>query len=108
MGRYGRFLACSGFPECRSTKPIVKQTGVSCPACGEGRIVERRSRKGRIFYGCDRYPDCDYVSWDKPADEPCPKCGSMMVEKKMRGRTTLQCTSCSHKERKHNRDDSEE
>jgi len=108
MGRYGKFLACSGFPECRSTKPIVKQTGVSCPSCGEGKIVERRSKKGRIFYGCDRYPECDYVSWDKPAEKPCPECGSLMTEKRFRGGLQIQCTSCSHKEKKESQDDSEE
>lgn len=98
MGRFGKFLACSGFPECRNTKPIVKDTGVACPKCGQGSIVERRSKKGRIFYGCNAYPACDFVAWDKPAAKPCPDCGSLMVEKHARGRTTLRCTSCSHKE----------
>ena len=66
MGRYGRFLACSAFPECRNAKPILKSTGVDCPKCGEGEIVERKSKKRRTFYGCNRYPECDFVSWDKP------------------------------------------
>ena len=99
MGRFGKFLACSGFPECRNTKPIVKETGVACIKCGKGRIVERRSKKGRLFYGCDRYPECDFVSWDKPAAQPCPKCGGLMVEKKGRGRGRVHCTACNHSER---------
>lgn len=98
MGRFGKFLACSGFPDCRNTKPIVKDIGVTCPSCGEGHIIERRSRKGRIFYGCDRYPECEFVSWDKPVDKPCPHCGSYMVEKRTKNGTTYQCTQCSHKE----------
>jgi len=98
MGRFGKFLACSGFPECRNTKPIVKDVGVDCPKCGKGRIVERRSKKGRVFYGCDAYPGCDFVSWDKPAAKPCPKCRSLMVEKNARGGKELRCTSCSHRE----------
>lgn len=98
MGRFGKFLACSGFPECRNTKPIVKDTGVACPQCGNGKIVERRSKKGRIFYGCDQYPTCDFVSWDKPAGKPCPNCGSLMVEKKSRNGEQLQCTKCEYKE----------
>jgi DNA topoisomerase-1 len=96
MGRFGKFLACSGFPDCRNTKQIVKDTGVKCKKCGEGQIVERRSKKGRLFYGCDRYPDCDFVSWDKPAAEPCPECGGLMVEKRSRSNLKLSCTSCGH------------
>lgn len=98
MGRFGKFLACSGFPECRNTKPIVKDTGVGCPKCGKGQIVERRSKKGRLFYGCDRYPECDYVSWDKPVAKPCPDCGGMMIEKRSRGNVTWHCTACGHDE----------
>lgn len=98
LGRFGKFLACSGFPDCRNTKPIVKDIGVTCPKCKEGHVVERRSKKGRVFYGCDRYPDCDFVSWDKPSAKPCPSCGSMMVEKRNKQGTRLQCTSCDHQE----------
>ncbi|THF81274.1 type I DNA topoisomerase [Cohnella fermenti] len=98
MGRFGKFLACSGFPECRNTKPIVKATGVVCPKCKKGHIVERRSKKGRMFYGCDQYPECDYVSWDKPVAKPCPECGSMMTEKRTRSGATWNCTQCSHSE----------
>lgn len=98
-GRFGKFLACSGFPECRHTKPIVKTIGVACPKCG-GQIVERKTKRGRTFYGCDRYPDCDFVSWDKPAAQPCPECGALMVEKKGKNdKRTAQCTSCGHQEK---------
>ncbi|WP_339321335.1 type I DNA topoisomerase [Paenibacillus sp. FSL W8-0194] len=96
LGRFGKFLACSGFPDCRNTKPIVKDIGVTCPKCKEGHVVERRSKKGRIFYGCDRYPECDFVSWDRPSSVPCPKCGSWMVEKRNKQGARLQCTSCDH------------
>ncbi|WP_276352514.1 type I DNA topoisomerase [Cohnella caldifontis] len=98
MGRFGKFLACSGFPDCRNTKPIVKDTGVGCPKCGKGQIVERRSKKGRLFFGCDRYPECDYVSWDKPVSKPCPDCGGLMVEKRSRGNVQWHCTACGHDE----------
>ncbi|GLI07070.1 DNA topoisomerase 1 [Paenibacillus tyrfis] len=98
MGRFGKFLACSGFPDCRNTKPIVKDTGVTCPNCHEGKIIERRSKKGRIFYGCDRYPECDFVSWDKPVGHPCPKCGAMLVEKRNKSGTFVQCVSCDFRE----------
>lgn len=98
MGRFGKFLACSGFPDCRNTKPIVKDIGVTCPKCGEGKIIERRSKKGRIFYGCDTYPTCDYVSWDKPTNKPCPNCDSMLVEKRNRSGAKLQCPNCDYSE----------
>lgn len=97
MGRFGKFLACSGFPECRNTKPIVKDTGVTCPNCHQGKIIERRSKKGRLFYGCDRYPECEFVSWDKPVEAPCPKCGSLQVEKRNKSGTFVQCTKCDHR-----------
>jgi len=98
MGRFGKFLACSGFPDCRNTKPIVKDIGVTCPKCAEGKIIERRSKKGRIFFGCDRYPGCDYVSWDKPTGKPCPSCDGMLVEKKNRSGGKLLCPGCGHSE----------
>ncbi|MBR5429926.1 MAG: type I DNA topoisomerase [Firmicutes bacterium] len=84
MGRYGRFLACSGFPECRNTKAIVNATDIKCLACG-GHIVQRKSRTGRIFYGCDNYPDCGYISWDPPIEEKCPHCGTQLTERQLRG-----------------------
>ncbi|MCR8845438.1 type I DNA topoisomerase [Paenibacillus sp. SC116] len=98
IGRFGKFLACSGFPDCRNAKPIVKDTGVACPTCNEGKLVERRSKKGRVFYGCDRYPECDHVMWDKPSSKPCPSCGKLMVEKRSKQGTKLQCTQCDHNE----------
>ena len=78
QGRYGKFLACPGFPECRNTKPFLKDTGAFCPECG-GSIVERRTRRGRIFYGCKNYPDCGFVTWDVPEAEPCKTCGSLVL-----------------------------
>jgi DNA topoisomerase-1 len=105
MGRFGKFLACSGFPDCRNTKPIIKDTGVHCPKCEDGLVVERRSKKGRMFYGCNQYPGCDYVSWDKPVEKPCPSCQGMMVEKRVRGELLYNCTVCSHSE---NVDDADE
>lgn len=98
MGRFGKFLACSGFPDCRNTKPIVKDIGVTCPKCHEGKIIERRSKKGRYFYGCDQYPGCDYVSWDKPVSKPCPQCNSVMVEKRNKSGAKLLCTQCDYSE----------
>lgn len=78
-GRFGKFLACPGFPECRNTKPILVKIGVKCPKCG-GEIIERKTKTGKIFYGCEKYPDCDFTSWDKPLNEKCSKCGSLLVE----------------------------
>jgi DNA topoisomerase I len=98
MGRFGKFVACSNFPECRNTKPIVKEIGVKCPKCREGNIVERSSKKKRIFYGCDRFPQCDFVSWDKPLARPCPKCGGLLVEKKLKKGVQVQCTACDYEE----------
>ncbi|ELK45757.1 type I DNA topoisomerase [Halobacillus sp. ACCC02827] len=98
MGRYGKFLACSNFPECRNTKPILKKVGVTCPKCEEGEVVERKSKKNRKFFGCERYPECDFISWDKPISRPCPKCESLLVEKKVKKGTQIQCTSCDYKE----------
>ncbi len=79
-GPNGRFLACPGFPECRNTKPYYEKTGVLCPKCGND-IALKLTRKGRRYYGCTGYPECDFMSWNKPSKEPCPKCGSLMVEK---------------------------
>ncbi|MBT2681341.1 type I DNA topoisomerase [Bacillus sp. ISL-35] len=98
MGRYGKFMACSNFPECRNTKAIVKDIGVKCPKCEEGNIIERKSKKRRIFYGCDRYPECDFLSWDKPLARKCPKCENMLVEKKLKKGVQVQCTECDFKE----------
>ncbi len=83
MGRFGRFLACPNFPECRNTKPIVTYIDAPCPKCG-ARLMEKTSKKNRKFYGCERYPDCDFVSWEKPVTDRCPQCGGYMVEKRGR------------------------
>lgn len=80
MGRFGKFLACPNFPNCRNTKAIVEKTDVKCPLCG-GEIIKRKSKKGKVFYGCEKYPECSFVSWDKPVKEKCPKCGGLMVHK---------------------------
>ncbi len=80
-GRFGSFAACTGYPECKNTKPLVQSTGVKCPKCGKD-IVVRRSKKGRVFYGCSGYPACDQSYWNKPINKECPKCGQLLVEKK--------------------------
>ena len=85
LGKYGKFYACSNFPDCRNTKQIVKAIGVTCPVCQEGQVIERKSKRNRIFYGCDRYPACEFTSWDKPVGRSCPKCDHYLVEKKVRG-----------------------
>lgn len=93
MGRYGKFLACPGFPECRNTKPLVEKIGVKCPKCEDGEIVVKRSKKGRKFYGCDNYPKCDFVSWNKPIDEKCPKCGNILTEMNSKGKKIIKCSN---------------
>ncbi|MFL2106211.1 type I DNA topoisomerase [Desemzia sp. FAM 23991] len=98
MGRYGKFYACSNFPECRNTKAIVKDIGVTCPTCGEGHVIERKSKKNRIFYGCDRYPDCEFVSWNKPIGRNCPKCEHYLVEKKVAKGKQVICSHCDYEE----------
>ncbi|OGZ35009.1 MAG: DNA topoisomerase I [Candidatus Portnoybacteria bacterium RIFCSPLOWO2_01_FULL_43_11] len=79
LGRFGKFYACTGFPECKHTEPIIISTGTVCPKCIEGDIVERKTKKGKIFYSCSRWPKCDFALWDKPTGEKCPKCGSLLV-----------------------------
>jgi DNA topoisomerase-1 len=90
IGRFGRFLACTGFPDCKNAKPIISKVGVDCPQCG-GDIAERRSRKGRVFYGCVNYPACNWTAWQRPVPEPCPKCGGLQVQA---GRDRLRCLTC--------------
>ncbi len=92
LGRFGKFLACSGFPECRHTEPIKKTIGVKCPKCKEGEIIEKKTKKGKIFYSCSKYPKCDFALWLKPTGEVCPKCGSLLVI------TKKAQTQCSNKE----------
>jgi DNA topoisomerase-1 len=91
-GKYGKFLGCSGYPECKTIRPLDKPVdlGIKCPDCGEGNVKERKSRWGKMFYGCDRYPDCKFATWDKPVPGPCPDCNApILVEKvtKRAGRT---------------------
>ena len=80
MGRFGKFLACPNFPECRNTKAIVEKINVPCPKCGAA-LIKRKTKRGKVFYGCEKYPECDFVSWDMPSGENCPKCGAIMVNK---------------------------
>lgn len=99
LGRYGRFLACPNFPECRNTKAIQVEIAAPCPACG-GKLLEKTSRKGRKFYGCERYPECDFVSWEMPVAEKCPKCGGYMVQKRGRkGESYYLCANENCRER---------
>ena len=99
QGRFGKFLACPGFPDCRNAKPLLRDTGVSCPKCG-GKIVERKSRRGRAFFGCDNYPACDYTTWDEPQQETCRTCGSFMQKHRYRtGRSILYCSNENCKSR---------
>ena len=79
-GPHGRFLACPGFPECRNTKPYLEKIGVPCPLCG-GEVVIRKTKKGRRYFGCSNHPECEFMSWQKPSSQKCPKCGNYMVEK---------------------------
>ena len=90
FGRYGEFVACSNYPTCKYVKQ--KTIGVKCPNCSEGEVVERRSKRGKTFYGCNRYPDCDFVAWGKPIPEKCPQCGgSYMIEKYLKAGAFAQC-----------------
>ncbi len=91
MSRFGKFLACTGFPKCKYAESLKKDLGITCPQCGIGKITEKRTKKGRIFYACTKWPDCDFALWDKPTKELCKKCGSLMVEK---GKKTV----CSNKD----------
>jgi DNA topoisomerase I len=94
-GRFGKFLACPGFPDCRNTKSFLKETGTPCPLCS-GAVVERISKKGKRFFGCENYPECEFISWDKPMDKACPQCGAYLVEKTTKKRGTFY--RCSNQE----------
>ena len=96
-GRFGEFIACSNYPNCKYTRPILSKIGVKCPKCGEGEIVKRKSKKGRSFYGCSRYPECDYVAWNRPAGEKCPECGEDLYVKA----SSLFCPKCGYKSQDH-------
>ncbi|MFY8330421.1 type I DNA topoisomerase [Vagococcus carniphilus] len=98
LGKYGKFYACSNFPECRNTKAIVKKIGVTCPTCKKGDVIEKKTKKNRIFFGCDRYPECEFTSWDRPIGRDCPKCSNYLVQKKVRGGQQILCSECDYKE----------
>ncbi|MDP9375041.1 MAG: type I DNA topoisomerase [Chloroflexota bacterium] len=99
LGRFGKFIACTGFPECKNTKNIAQGTGVTCPKCKAHEIVVKRSRKGgRVFYGCNGYPACDFTLWERPLPTPCPACGGLMVEAGKRG-SGAKCTVCGNTSR---------
>lgn len=93
-GRNGKFIGCTNFPECKFTKSIIKTTGVKCPKCKDGELIEKVSKRGKRFYGCSNYPECDYATWDKPTGEKCPNCGDLLVHKKNRNTDEIRCNSC--------------
>ena len=92
FGRFGKFIACSGFPDCRYTTPYLEKIGVACPTCG-GDLVERRSKRGRVFYGCANYPTCNFASWQRPLPQPCPNCGGLLTQA---SKTRAKCQRCEH------------
>ncbi|MGL4913589.1 MAG: type I DNA topoisomerase [Romboutsia sp.] len=101
-GRFGKFMACKNYPECKTTKPIVNKVGVKCPKCGEGDIILRKSKKGKAFYGCSNYPECDFVAWNKPTGDNCENCGSYMMEKVTKSDVKVVCSNkdCGKEEQK--------
>lgn len=94
LGKFGKFIACSNFPDCRYTNTIQKKVGVVCPKCKKYEILEKKSKKGKLFYGCEGFPECDFVSWDKPINRNCPKCENILYE----GKKGVQCARCDYKE----------
>ncbi|EJU20503.1 DNA topoisomerase I [Peptoanaerobacter stomatis] len=98
-GRFGKFMACSNYPECKNTKPILQKTGMKCPKCGEGDVIVRKTKRGKIFYGCSSYPKCDFVSWNKPTGELCPQCNSPLAEADKKSKYKTACTNkeCKYK-----------
>jgi DNA topoisomerase-1 len=90
-GRYGEFLACPNFPDCRNTKPILKKAGAKCPKCGAEIVIKRGGKSKKEFYGCEKYPECDFVSWGIPLEEKCTECGSYMIETKSRNKSYKKC-----------------
>lgn len=90
LGRYGWFFGCTGFPECRGSKGLFTKLGIPCPECG-GELVERKTRKRRVFYGCNQYPDCEWTSWKRPVEQRCPSCGGLLVEDGQKGFACLSC-----------------
>ena len=105
-GRYGKFLACPGYPECKNAKPIVEEIKAPCPKCGR-KVLAKRSKTGKRFYGCSGYPECDFVSWNEPVEKKCPECGSYMVKKySKKSGDYIQCSNneCKYKEELKNDD----
>lgn len=100
MGRFGKFLACPNFPDCRNTMPLLEKIGIKCPDCDDGEIIKRRSKKGRVFYGCSNYPKCEFVSWGKPIEKKCPVCGSLLTEPTTARGKNYKCSNkeCSYVE----------
>jgi DNA topoisomerase-1 len=92
-GRFGKFLACPGYPECKNTKPIHDKIDVKCPICKKGDVVKKRSKRGRVFYGCSTYPECEFVSWDEPIDEKCPVCNQYMVIRRNKNNDIIRCSN---------------
>ncbi len=101
MGRFGKFLACPGFPECRNAKPIIKESGANCPKCG-GKLLIKKSKRGKTYYGCEHNPTCEFMTWDTPLTQECPKCGGLMLENKFRGKKRVYCANekCGYEENK--------
>ena len=95
-GRNGKFIGCTNFPDCDFTKSIIKTTGVKCPECEDGEIIEKVSKRGKRFYGCSNFPKCDYATWDPPTGEKCPECGDLLVHKKNRSTDEIKCNSCDY------------
>lgn len=97
-GPYGKYMECTN-ENCKHRKPYRRSTGVTCPKCGKGVIVERKSKRGTVFFGCDKYPDCDFVLWNEPTGEVCPDCGGLLVKKELKKGTTIECSnrSCGYK-----------
>ncbi len=101
LGRYGKFLACPGFPQCRNAKPIIKESGATCPKCG-GKLLVKKSKKGKTYYGCEHNPTCEFMTWDMPLTQECPKCGGLLLENKFRGKKKIYCVNekCGYEENK--------
>ncbi|MGM9535730.1 MAG: type I DNA topoisomerase [Intestinibacter sp.] len=92
-GRFGKFMACKNYPECKNTRPIVNKIGVKCPKCKDGDVIMRKSKKNKVFYGCSNYPECDFVAWNKPVEEVCEECGSYMYEKYSKSGKKIVCSN---------------
>ena len=92
-GKFGKFYGCENYPSCRYTESIT--TGIKCPECGIGELVERKSKRKRIFYACSNYPNCDFILWDKPVNKPCPECGYPLIVKSRRKTASYKCPRCN-------------